>query len=97
MDEELQNKKLQLEIEQLQSKQGLEKEKLRREIEELSQAPLRSRRLFILTAVAAGLSALTSLTVAMVGGFISLQIQKYADRQHDSEQYQKLLQDLGTK
>jgi hypothetical protein len=94
--DELETRKLSLETAILEFRRDLEEEKLRREIDELRQSPRRARRTAILTAVTAALSAVTTLVVAAVSAFITLQVQQFGDRQHATDLYAKLLQDLGS-
>jgi hypothetical protein len=92
----LEQEKLLLEIEFLKTQAGLEYEKLAEEIQQLKDAPRRDRRTLVLGIGTATLSAITTLVVAFVGGYISLQVERITDRQKSAEAYGALLQNLGS-
>jgi len=94
--DELAREKLQLETQILRFRSKLEEEKLRTEIRELHDAPRRTRRTTLLSVGTTALTAATTLMVALVGGFITLQVQGFADRQKRSEEYSNLLTNLGS-
>jgi hypothetical protein len=74
----------------------LEEEKLTAEIRELQEAPRRAWRALLLSVGTAASAAITTLIVALVGGYITLQVQHFADRQKNAEIYANLLQNLGS-
>jgi hypothetical protein len=94
--ESLEQQKLLLETSILQFRSKLEEEKLACEIRELQEAPRRARRTMLLSVATAALTAITTLIVASVGGYITLQVQRFADRQKSAETYGNLLENLGS-
>ncbi|WP_233890113.1 pentapeptide repeat-containing protein [Paraburkholderia flagellata] len=85
---ELEGQKLKLEVEAGTERRELEKQKL-----ELEIAALRRGHWTIATGIC---SIIMSLVVAGVTGYVSFQIGKFGERQHDSDSIAKLLQDLGS-
>lgn len=92
----LARRKLELEIANLESRQALDAQKLALEIGELQAAPARARRTAILGVTTAFLTALTTLTVAGLGGYITWQVQQQADHQRKADSYATLLTNLGS-
>ena len=92
----LERHKLQLETEILESRISMEQEKLALEIQELREAPKRTRHTMQLSAAAAVLASITTIVVAVASGYITWQVQSFANRQKESDTYALLLQNLGS-
>jgi hypothetical protein len=74
----------------------LETQKLTHEISELGDAPRRARRTLLVSAGTAGLTAMTTLIVALVGAYITFQVQRITDREKNAESYASLMTRLGS-
>ncbi|AET88026.1 hypothetical protein BYI23_A001880 [Burkholderia sp. YI23] len=85
-----------LEIEILESRKALEKEKLEQEVEQLRSAPGKDKKTIRLGIATALLSSLTALSVAAGTAFVTWQVQNIVDQQKSFETYAALLHDLGS-
>src|ERR1700736_6453147 len=74
----------------------MELKKLSLEIEELRHSPRRADRTARIALLTALLTAITTLSVACLTGFLTYQAARFTSQQHDIDSYSKLLQDLGT-